>query len=191
MVEVHQNLRAKVTGGTGGSSCRGRDITLIPWGFPGKLRRNEEFSHQNFSSAPQFYHVLNSGPRGSWSFGNPSLIIGWLLLQRGGCACGDRQGRRRPRSVFPSNIPNASEKDIPATLLCFFFFKCQLNWLCSHQEATNWKETQLNGWEKWLFLPLPEFVIWRKPKMCSLFEIPEKLRVSQSPLTSGTRLLII
>lgn len=35
---------------------------------------NEECSHQNLSSAPQFLHALNSGPRESWRVGKPSFI---------------------------------------------------------------------------------------------------------------------
>lgn len=50
---------------------------LVPWGFPrerwGEMG-NEESSHQNLSSAPQFVHVLNSGPRESWRVGKPSFI---------------------------------------------------------------------------------------------------------------------
>lgn len=62
MVEVHQNLRAKVAGGAGGISWKGRDSHTRTMGLPressGEMG-NEQSSHQNLPSAPQF---LVQGP---------------------------------------------------------------------------------------------------------------------------------
>lgn len=147
MVEVHQNLRAEVAGGI---SWRDRDITLVPWGLPSSCQLSSTGEPGVFSPKP-----FQCSPAPAWPlrklFGK-SLINDGLIASGEGCACGQGRVQGDP-APFP-NILNASGKDISATLLCFFFLKCQLNWLCSHQEATKWKETQLQWVRKVIFVIL-------------------------------------
>lgn len=73
-------------------------------------RGSEECSHQNLPSAPQVLHVLNSRPKGSWSFGNPLLIMDWLLLQRGGLCVWGGTGTQRTLLHFPKLHPKCITK---------------------------------------------------------------------------------
>lgn len=76
MVEVHQNLRAKVAGGAGGISWRDRDSDTRTLGLPqessGEMG-SEGSSHQNLPSS------CRSSAQGPEE-GGESLITDWLLL---------------------------------------------------------------------------------------------------------------
>lgn len=66
VVEVHQNLRAEVAGGTGGISWRGRDIRLVPWGFPRRAQEKGETRSvltKTFPVLPKFCMSLIPGPK--------------------------------------------------------------------------------------------------------------------------------